>query len=30
VPVFCAGESDTVDRILHRMRRLRIQERGVR
>ena len=30
VPVICAGQDDTVDWILHRMRRLRVQERGVR
>jgi len=30
VPVLCAGERDSVHWILHRMRRLRIQERGVR
>jgi hypothetical protein len=30
VPVICATERDTVDRILARMRRLRVQERGVR
>lgn len=29
VQVFCATHQDTVDRILQRMRRLRIQERGV-
>lgn len=29
VPVICAGQNDTVDWILHRMRRLRVQERGV-
>ncbi|MSQ93242.1 MAG: DUF58 domain-containing protein [Gemmataceae bacterium] len=30
VPVFCAAQRDSVNWILHRMRRLRIQERGVR
>lgn len=30
VPVFCAGAGDSVSQILQRMRRLRIQERGVR
>ena len=30
VGVFCAAQDDSVNRILHRMRRLRIQERGVR
>ena len=30
VPVICAAQSDTVAWILHRMRRLRVQERGVR
>jgi hypothetical protein len=30
VPVICAAQTDTVAWILHRMRRLRIQERGVR
>jgi len=30
VPVFCATQHDTIDRILQRMRRLHIQERGVR
>ncbi len=30
VPVLCAAQGDAVDWILHRMRRLRIQERGVR
>jgi uncharacterized protein (DUF58 family) len=30
VPVFCAAQGDSVSQILHRMRRLRIQERGVR
>ena len=30
VPVFCATERDPVDRVLQRMRRLRVQERGVR
>lgn len=30
VPVICAAESDSIDWILHRMRRLRITERGVR
>jgi uncharacterized protein (DUF58 family) len=30
VPVFCTTERDSVDRVLQRMRRLRIQERGVR
>ena len=30
VPVICAAQGDTVDWILHRMRRLRVQERGVR
>ena len=30
VPVFCAAQGDSVSRILQRMRRLRIQERGVR
>lgn len=30
VPVICAGQSDTIPWILHRMRRLRVQERGVR
>jgi uncharacterized protein (DUF58 family) len=30
VPVLCAAQHDSVNAILHRMRRLRIQERGVR
>jgi hypothetical protein len=30
VPVLCAAAGDSVERILHRMRRLHIQERGVR
>lgn len=30
VSVFCAAQDDSVDWVLHRMRRLRIQERGVR
>jgi uncharacterized protein (DUF58 family) len=30
VPVLCAGQGDAVEWILHRMRRMRIQERGVR
>jgi uncharacterized protein (DUF58 family) len=30
VTVFCAGQADSVNRILHRMRRLRIQQRNVR
>jgi hypothetical protein len=30
VPVLCAAQGDAIDWILHRMRRLRIQERGVR
>jgi hypothetical protein len=30
VPVLCAAQRDAVDWILQRMRRLRIQERGVR
>jgi hypothetical protein len=30
VPVICAAQRDSVNWILHRMRRLRIQERGVR
>ena len=30
VPVICAAQGDAINRILHRMRRLRIQERGVR
>ena len=30
VPVFCAAQSDSVSWILHRMRRMRIQQRGVR
>jgi uncharacterized protein (DUF58 family) len=30
VPVICAAQDDSIDWILHRMRRLRIQERGVR
>jgi hypothetical protein len=28
--VFCAAQGDSVSQILHRMRRLRVQERGVR
>ena len=30
VTVFCASQADSVSRILHRMRRLRIQQRNVR